>query len=308
MISIIYFFTSLIVTLIIVPIFSVLNINTYTKKDILYFFINLIKKWFNFTIYKISSSNIIHKPNIIYLSNHTSFSDIIIDYSATNYNSKFISRNLVAIVFPTIWFIGKLTNSILFFNRGNGHNTSNGNKIRNMTKFFSWIDYQRTRDKFNNILVYPEGTRRPNAISPCPLKKGFIYYSYDYSLPIQIIFSRNKESIFNEKIFEANRNGSIFVYYSSEIDPKYFKTLNIDRTQYYNYVQAQWNMIWNKVNSNKIISKYLSDPIKYKHLTNKFTKLDDVIYTNSNNLSLWFIFIRFGFWILIILYLLKTFI
>ena len=120
---------------IIAPLYGLLNITSYTKKDI---------------IYQISTTNISHKDNIIFLSNHVSFTDFIVDNITTRYSSKFLSRYMVALVFPLYYIYSFITYSIIFF---------------------KWINYETSKDIYNNLLVYPEGTRRINEFVPSKLKK-----------------------------------------------------------------------------------------------------------------------------------------
>jgi len=235
MLGIIYFFICVFLVGIIYPLLSIFNLNNYTKKDIIFYANNLLKKWIGYDIYVISKNKLINKKDIIYLSNHVSFGDFFIDSIITNNSSKFVSRYNIVIFFPIYYLISLITNSAIFFKRSN---------ITNIIVFFKWINSIRKSDIYNNILVYPEGVRRPYSVNPVALKKGFIYYSWDYNLPIQIINTYNKETIINESSLSIGFKNSIFVYYGKEINPTDYKKKNYSREQYYNYVQKSWNKIW----------------------------------------------------------------
>lgn len=295
MLRIIYFFICVFLVGIVYPIFSILNLNNYTKKDIIFNANNLLKKWIGYDIYVISKDKLINKKDIIYLSNHVSFGDFFIDSIITNNSSKFVSRYNIVILFPLYYLISLITNSAIFFKRTN---------ITNMMTFFKWINSIRKSDIYNNILVYPEGIRRPYSINPVGLKKGFIYYSFDYNLPIQIIHTCNKETIINESLLSVGFKNSIFVYYGKEINPLDYKKKNYSREQYYDFVQKSWNKIWVEVKNNSDIKKYLTNKKKYSNLIKKYPLLENRISNNNNILPIWFLFIRLFFYICVLYYFL----
>jgi 1-acyl-sn-glycerol-3-phosphate acyltransferase len=289
-----YFFISIFFIGIIIPILSICNLYNYTKKEILFFANNCFKKWLKYDAYVISNNKLITN-NIIYLSNHVSFSDFIFDSMITNYSSKFFSRYNIVIFFPLFFIISKITDSVIFFNKPNATNINN---------FFKWINFMRKSDMYNNILVYPEGIRRPYAKEPINLKKGFIYYSYQYDIPIQIIHTHNKESIIQESTLSVGFNNSIFVYYSKEINPIKLKKKNYTDEQYLEYVQNYWNKIWFKVKNNKNINNYILNKNKYsKTIQAKYTPLENVISNNNNILPVWFLLLRIIFYIVIIYFI-----
>ena len=285
---IIYFFICIFLVGIIYPIISILNLNNYTKKDIIFNANNLLKNWIGYNIHIISKNKIINKKDIIYLSNHVSFGDFFIDSIITNNSSKFISRYNIIIFFPLYYLISLITNSAIFFKRSN---------ITNMMSFFKWVNSIRKSDIYNNILVYPEGMRRPFSINPIALKKGFIYYSFDYNLPIQIIHTHNKETIINESLLSIGFKNSIFVYYGKEINPLDYKKKNFSREQYYNHIQKSWNKIWFKIKNNSDIKNYLTNKNKYSNLIKKYPLLENRILNNNNTLPIWFLFVRLFFYI-----------
>jgi hypothetical protein len=258
------------------PLRGLFKLSNYTKKDIIFSYANTVKKFLKFNLYQISNQNIEHNPKIIYLSNHISWSDFFIDHITTNFSSKYLARMIVSVVFPLFYILGNITQTILFFKRGSA---------LDFDKFYKWLDKQLKEDKFNNLLVYPEGTRRAHAIAPCPLKKGIIFYSYERARPVQIIYTLNKELLIDEKHLSANRNINLFVYYSEVIDPIDFINTGRTRDDYFNYIQHIWNRIWIQVNANRELKKITENPKKYKYLLKDYKKLNMTIHDNNNNLS-----------------------
>ncbi len=223
---------------------------------------------FSFKIFCISKEKLKHDQNIIYMCNHRTFSDFFIDPILIEYSGKIIGRYLVLLVFPLFYIIAKITNCGYFIKRSYN---------KNIEEFFNKLEIERKNDKFNNILVYPEATRRPHQIEACILKKGFIYHSYNKNLPIQIIITKNKEDIIDEKNFIAKRNAKLYVYYSQVIYPDYDK---YNREEYYEYVQHVWNYSWKKV--------FKTETFKVYSEINQ-----NVIYNNNNQQSKLFRLIKF---------------
>jgi hypothetical protein len=127
------------------PLYGFFKLTNYTKKEGVYTWINTIKKFLQFKIYRITEKNISHKPNVIYFSNHVTWADFFIDHIITNFSSKFLSRYLVALVFPLFYLLGTITNTILFINRGANID---------FDQFYRWLSYELGSDKYNNLLVY----------------------------------------------------------------------------------------------------------------------------------------------------------
>ena len=90
----------------------------------------------------------------------------------------------------------------------------------------------------NDILVYPEGTRRSGLDYACDLKKGLIYYAYKENCPIQFIISKNKERLLNEKTFTAEKNVNVFVHYSDVYYPDYIKYKSVQ--EFYDFINTEW--------------------------------------------------------------------
>jgi len=192
----------------------------------------------NCKLYRISEHKVSHSKNIIYFSNHRSWADFFIDNVVTQYCTKFISRVEVAFILPLyVYICGYLMfDLIIFFRRGKT----------------SIIDFERLikHNQLNNvsgndILVYPEGTRRAGLDYACDLKKGLICYSYKESCPIQFIISKNKEKMLNEKTFTAEKNVNIFVHYSPVYYPDVTKYKSIQ--EFYEFINTEWKTTFRAV-------------------------------------------------------------
>ena len=97
----------------------------------------------------------------------------------------------------------------------------------------------------NDILVYPEGTRRSGLDYACDLKKGMIYYAYKENCPIQFIISKNKEKFLNEKTFTAEKNVNVFVHYSDVYYPDYIKYKSMQ--EFYDFINTEWKTTFNAI-------------------------------------------------------------
>jgi 1-acyl-sn-glycerol-3-phosphate acyltransferase len=263
----ILFFINIFIVTYIIPFIACFNILNNTKKEIIQNYFNLFKSWLDISIYRVSKNKLVSRNDIIYMPNHISWTDFFIDHYVTNYSSKYISRYIIAFIFPFLYLLSLLTDSCIFFKR---------NSIKNINKFFKNIDRKRRSDEFNNILVYPEGTRRAHTKEPSVLKKGFIYYSYDSGLLIQFIFTLNKEKVIDEKNLSIHFNQKLFVYYSDIIDPNNLKHLT--REEYYNHVQLEWNKVWYETND----IKNELDNKSTEYIKNKYPILKNYIHNNNN--------------------------
>jgi 1-acyl-sn-glycerol-3-phosphate acyltransferase len=242
------------------PILGIFDLHSKTKKDIIFQIIKYARLLFSFKIFRISKEKLEHHKDLIYLCNHRSFSDMFIDQILTEYCGKTIARYMVLILFPFSYILSKIANNCYFINRGN---------VGKIDEFFKKVEINRKLDKYNNFIVYPEGTRRPRQNESCMLKKGFIYHSYNYNLPLQIIITKNKEDIIEEKKFMAKRNVNLYVYYSHIIFPDYKK---FTREEYYEYIQNIWDCCWKKVYKTKYNKKSLKE-IEQNYIYNNNNKL-----------------------------------
>lgn len=236
--------------------------NFKTKKEHNVIFQRCIMNYCNYKLYRVSKDKINHSKNIIYFSNHRSWGDFFIDNVVTEYCSRFVSRIEVAFILPIYAYItAYLSNdSILFFRRGQ----------TSILEFEKLIKINQINQSGNNILIYPEGTRRAGLDYACDLKKGLIYYSYKEKSPIQFIISKNKEKILNEKKFTSENNVDVFVHYSDVYYPDVEKYKSMQ--EYYDFINGEWKTTFNAIYE----TDYESKKSEYERMD--ITKIHDNNY------------------------------
>lgn len=220
------------------PLIIIFNFVIEKKKEYTSTSISNILNISNSKLYRISKHKVSHSKNIIYFSNHRSWADFFIDNVVTEYCSKFISRIEVAYVLPLFVYIHGylLLDLMIFFKRGK----------TSISDFEKMIKHNQLNNKSgNDILVYPEGTRRSGQDYPCDLKKGLIYYAYKENCPIQFIISKNKEKYLNEKTLTVENNVNVFVHYSDVYHPDFtvYKTMQ----EFYDFINAEWKATFHAV-------------------------------------------------------------
>ena len=200
----------------------------------------------NCKFYRISQDKVSHSKNIIYFSNHRSWADFFIDNIVTEYCSKFVGRIEVAYILPLYVYITGylLLDVMIFFKRGK-------TSINDFEKLIK--HNQLNNNSGNDILVYPEGTRRSGLDYACDLKKGLIYYAYKENCPIQFIISKNKENFLNEKRLTAEKNVNVFVHYSGIYYPDFTKYTSMQ--EFYDFINAEWKTTFDTVYSTDHESK-----------------------------------------------------
>jgi 1-acyl-sn-glycerol-3-phosphate acyltransferase len=228
------------------PFITLLYYTVEKKKECNSIIQSKILKYSNCKLFRISEYKINHSKDIIYFSNHRSWGDFFIDNVVTEYCSKFISRIEVVYILPLYAYITGylLLDVLIFFKRG---------KI-SISDFERLIkDNQLTNKSGNDILVYPEGTRRSGLDYACDLKKGLIYYAYKENCPIQFIISKNKENFLNEKRLTAEKNVNVFVHYSGVYYPDVTKYRSMQ--EFYDFINAEWKTTFNAIYSTDHESK-----------------------------------------------------
>lgn len=236
--------------------------NFKTKKEHNVIVQQCIANYYNYKLYRVSKNKINHLKNIIYFSNHRSWGDFFIDNVVTEYCTRYVSRIEVAFILPIYAYIGAYlhNDSILFFRRGQ----------TSILEFEKLIKINQNNQSGNNILVYPEGTRRAGLEYACDLKKGLIYYSYKEKSPIQFIISKNKEKILNEKNFSSENNVDVFVHYSDVYYPDVEKYKSMQ--EYYDFINGEWKTTFNAVYGTNYESK------KHEYERIDITKIHDNNY------------------------------
>ena len=96
------------------PLFTILNYDIKTEKEVIRDITKHCIKLTNCSIYKVSKKDLIIDKNIMYMTNHASVGDFFIDPYITNYVFKFIALNKVQKLMPILGIICYLTSSAIF--------------------------------------------------------------------------------------------------------------------------------------------------------------------------------------------------
>jgi hypothetical protein len=289
----------------IIPFYAILNYNITTEKMVLYY---IIKCYFDIlkpNFYRVSKRDIINDKDIIYLTNHVSVCDFFIDTYTIHFSNKFVSLNKIKLSLPILSMVVALTNSCYFIPEG----TQKNKVIENLNNIDKW----RKSDDIRNLMIYPEGMRRPHRPNPSQvLKKGFIYHSFEKKLPLQIIYTVNKDYVIDDAKFILNKNINLFTYYGPKINPqklkaRYEKKYKKEYTKddYYEDVYKQWCKIWKKMDKYRIDSyiekgRSYEDALKItEKLTTNKPPIDATIINGDKPISNSFILLRSMCWAII---------
>ncbi len=262
MFKILYFLKTIFMFTVFYPSTIIIDFTIEKKKEYVSKVQSTILSVLNCNLYRISENKVNHSKNIIYFSNHRSWADFFIDNVVTEYCTKFISRIEVAYVLPLyVYIYGYLIFDVMILFKRSKTSISDFEKL---------IKYNQFNNKSgNDILVYPEGTRRSGLDYACDLKKGLIYYAYKENCPIQFIISKNKEKFLNEKRLTAEKNVNIYVHYSRVYYPDVTKYKTIQ--EFYEFINHEWKTTFHTV--------YEADHESKKH---EYEKID-VTKMHDNN-------------------------
>ena len=284
------------------PISLILNYDIRHEKEIIQSIVLECIRCAECSFHKVSKQDIILEKNIIYLTNHTSVGDFFIDPYITHYSSRFIALNKMRLILPLLGFICISTSFAIFI--------SCDNTKEKVIKNFKYIEEIRKKDDTHNMILYPEGMRRPHRHTPSTvLKKGFIYHSFEHNIPIQIIHTTNKEYVIDDENILLHKKTNLFTYYGSKIDPQKLRhkfekkhKCSYTKDDYYADVYKKWTKIWSKMD------KYRIDTLrsrgmtheecikKMKHYATTFPKIEDKILRGDKPLSMKFLLVRCILW------------
>lgn len=287
------------------PISLVLNYDIRNEKEIIRSIVLECIRWAECSFHKVSKQDLILEKDIIYFTNHTSVGDFFIDPYITHYSSRFIALNKMKFMLPILAFICISTSFTTYI--------SSDNKKEKVIEIFKHIEETRKNDETHNMILYPEGMRRPHRHTPSSiLKKGFIYHSFENNLPIQIIHTTNKDYVMDDEKILLRKKTNLFTYYGPKIDPqkirhKFEKKHKRPYTKddYYADIYKQWTKIWSKMDKYRIDTlqskgmSYDECLEKMKQYSTKFPKIEDKILRGDKPLSMQFLLVRCILWSII---------
>ena len=290
------------------PIYSILSYNIKTEKSAIKEVADCFIKITKPTIYKVSKEDLNMSKNIMYMPNHLSISDFFIEPLVSHYNSKYIGLNKMRQLFPFLGLLTMFTDYCIYI--------SGEKKKEEIIKNLKKIEELRIKDMTKNLSLYPEGMRRPHRpyVSE-QLKRGFIYHSFEHSIPIQIIHTTNKDYVIDDEKFKINYNMKLFTYYSPLVDPlklrkKFEKREKREYTKedYYNDFYKIWSKVWKRMDKYRIDTynkqglsfdaavQKIEDVIENETKKNKIHVIKSEIWGEDKEINKTFIFIRNLLW------------
>lgn len=144
-----------------------------------------------------------YRNDIIYLSNHTNFSDFIIDTVSVPHASYL---GLCMMSFLPFELLGVIANKLKIFYRDE-------NTLMDHYHFNKWLDSLK-----GPLLAYPEGKFNRKGSRLNEIKRGLIKYAFTRNRPVQVMVSPNKHNVFNH-FTETFSQDPVDVYFSDIIFP-----------------------------------------------------------------------------------------
>jgi hypothetical protein len=302
-----------------VPIYCILNYDIKTEKEIIKQFSDICADTTKPRFYRVSKQDIIldeenhnNNTNIMYFTNHMSISDFFIDSRVMHYTSKVIALTKTVTLLPLVSLIAYLSSYNIIISHGNSKEVI----IKNLQQIYSVCE----QDKNRILTLYPEGMRRPHRpnVSAC-IKKGFIYYSFEHNIPIQIIHTTNKDYVIDEQNLQVYQDTCLFTYYGSKIDPvklrkKFEKKHKKEYTKdnYYEDVYSKWCKIWKRMDEFRI-ETYREKGLSYEECVKKMNELslnypviENKILKNDVELGTPFLLVRSLIWSIIYFIIFKV--
>jgi len=193
---------------------------------------------FRYSFIKHKDSKEVNKEEkTIILLNHRTLADVWVHDKILDHSCMWLSRMLLALVFPLTWLLTCSQNQVWFFVRGG--------RGENLESLFQWLD-KKFASKANlrtNLGIYPEGHRNQTN-EPLELKKGMIKYAFTRKIKVQIAICRGHEDSFNEKKVALSFKRSNVIYYiDSPIEPTKFEFFE----DFYDHISKRFAYCFRKI-------------------------------------------------------------
>lgn len=144
-----------------------------------------------------------YRDDIIYLSNHTNFSDFIVDTVCLPHAS-FLGLCIKSLL--PVELVGVMVNKLKMFYRDETTEMEH-------TQFNRWLDTIK-----GPLLAYPEGKLNRGNKKLNEIKRGLIKYAFIRKRPVQVMVSPDKHNVFNHFTNTFSKN-PVNVYFSDVIWP-----------------------------------------------------------------------------------------
>lgn len=143
---------------------------------------------------------------ITYLCNHRSMADCYVDMWQCD--ATMVIRQLAGLVSLLGTVAGLASNRLLIINRGKTDRKQLA--VRSA--------------KHPRLLIYPEGTRRPQATTPAPLRPGGLKNAFEAGHPVRIVMTDGKDVAIDEKRCAAAAGVRLWRVVSPMVRPAEFET------------------------------------------------------------------------------------
>ncbi len=196
-----------------------------------------IAKFLRLNIYQVNDESLIKKGCI--LTNHRCFTDFFLDPYLFQCPS-IARRAVILLISPWFAYIAILCNRAIFIDRTSGRDTVYAN-IKSCKK--------------DLIHFYPEGTRCVHMTLPenkddIPMRVGLLKSIYeDTEKPedycVQIVISKNKEKVLNERTFLIGFDVNVLYITGKPIFCRDYATF----ADFIDKIKENWKELWNEVYS-----------------------------------------------------------
>ncbi|MEW5298095.1 MAG: hypothetical protein WDW36_001253 [Sanguina aurantia] len=194
---------------------------------------SFMMEYFGMKFMKVGSNGLHRGDTCIYLANHRCWADFFVDTHVTEGRAMLLSRWAVFWVFPMFCLGAWVIRGVVLFKRCT---------ILDKEKFNAWLDNELATSPVPGLLVFPEGHRslQPSGL---PLKRGMLNYAFRRKLPVQVVITRGKEGVLNEKTLRAGFGVTLAVGYSELVETRSFATFD----EFVARLQVVWDAKWEEV-------------------------------------------------------------
>lgn len=159
---------------------------------------------------------------VTYLCNHRSMADCYVDIWQCD--ATVVIRQLAAVSSLLGTLAGLVSNKLLIINRGKTNR----------------VQLAERSAKHPRLLLYPEGTRRPHATAPAPLRPGGLKNAYEAGHPVRIVMTEGKDVAIDEKRCAAAAAVRLWRVASPLLRPDAFESSE----EFVSAVEEEWLQTW----------------------------------------------------------------
>jgi len=200
---------------------------------------------------------------LVVLTNHRCWADFFLDVHVTEGRAFWLARWMVAIGLPTMGFVSHWSGVVYYFKR--------------WAEFFPRFKRFLAHSEYPAVVLYPEGMRYLQD-RPRPLRTGFMRFSYVNDLPVQVVISRNKETVFCETRASAQAGVTFYTNYGQMLDPRDFATVD----DFIIAINLAWVLQWDAIYSPSLRS--LTDDYEHRPVDQPFS---DAWMSRQRRIRLW---------------------